>query len=205
MNFPLEIKAVSEDGTFTGFASIYGVKDLADDIIEPGAFRRTIQEKGAERPLLWSHDAAEPIGLVALQDDARGLAVRGTLDLDTEAGRNAYSRLRKGIVRGLSIGYRIARDNGAKLINGVRHLVDLDLHEVSLVVMPLNPEAVVTGVKSQVTDVRSFERFLHSAGWSKREAAALAGHGFKGLALAEPESDPDGELLNWLRSTHSAA
>lgn len=197
--FDLEVKAVSEAGSFEGLASVYGVKDLGGDVVQPGAFRRTLQEKGPERPLLWSHDAREPIGLGKLQDSPAGLVIHGELDLDTQAGRDAYSRVKKRIVKALSFGFLIP-EAGAKFIGGVRHLLDLDLYEVSLAVLPMNESALITSVKAQeLTSIREFERWLHSVGFSKARAAAIASKGFT-AGMAEPESDPvEAELLAFLK------
>mgnify|MGYP001329997334 FL=1 len=36
---PVDFKSVEADGTFEGYASLFGVEDLAHDVVEPGAFR----------------------------------------------------------------------------------------------------------------------------------------------------------------------
>ena len=136
---------------------------------------------------------ANPVGLGTLVDSAAGLMIKGELDLDTQSGRDAYSRLKKGIVRGLSIGYSVTQK---AFEDGVRKLKEIDLFEVSLVAVPMNPAAQVTLVKSGVASIRDYERFLHQAGWSKSEACKLAGHGWKGLMI-EDEDSPI--LLEWLR------
>lgn len=201
LDFPLEIKAVTDKGTFTGFASVYGNTDEGGDMIEAGAFAETLKERGAERPLLWQHDMSAPIGLGQLKDSPEGLIVEGTLDLDVTAGKEAYSRLRKRIVKGLSIGYRTIKDDFA---GKVRLLKQIDLLEVSLVTLPMNRLARVTAIKSIAT-IRDFETWLHEQGFSKREAAALASHGFKGLAAGDSEEDSAAaELAAWLASQRAA-
>ena len=200
-DFALEIKAVTEQGTFSGIASTYGNVDEGGDAIAPGAFTNSLQKRGTQRPLLWSHDMSNPVGLVDLTDSAQGLLVAGSLDLDTTVGKDAYSRLKKGIVKGLSIGYRTIAD---AMVQTTRLLKEIDLYEVSLVVVPMNAKARVTAVKSGIGTIRDFEAFLHQAGWSKSESTRLAGHGWKGLALPEP--DPvEAELLAWLTQQNRAA
>jgi uncharacterized protein len=198
MDFPFELKALSEAGTFEGLAAVYGNVDAVGDKIEPGAFARSLQQRGREIPILWSHDPANPVGLGELTDTPAGLKIVGTLDLDVLAGREAYSRLKKRIVRGLSIGFRTVAD---KIIDGVRHLTELELFEVSLTALPANELARVTAVKGSINTLRDFERFLHEAGFSRREAAVIATHGYKALSTAEPEEDTGAaELLAWLSS-----
>jgi HK97 family phage prohead protease len=140
----LEIKsAVSEDGSFEGLATVYGNVDSQNDRIEAGAFA---EQYGTEVPLLWSHKRDEPVGLGRLENSPAGVLVKGRLDLDTTAGREAYSRLKKGIVKGLSIGLQLLRHtyDGA-----VRVIQKGAIREVSLVLFPANPDARVLTVKEQ--------------------------------------------------------
>ncbi len=194
LTVPLEIKAVGEAGEFSGFASVYNTVDLGGDLVEPGAFSKSLSEQGAARPLLWSHNTAEPIGQVNLSDTREGLRVTGKIALDVSRGKEIYSLLKQGIVRGLSIGYRTVQE---KVLDGVRHLRELKLFEVSLVTLPMCEAALVTSVKS-ITTIRDLEAVLHQAGLSRAQACRVAAHGFKGLGMPD-EPDEDTELLRWLR------
>lgn len=201
LGFDFQVKSVAESGVFEGLASVYGVRDLGGDVVAAGAFDQTLRRKGPSRILLWSHDSCEPIGVARLADSSEGLQVRGELDLDVESGRNAYSRVRKGISRGLSIGYKSVRD---QIVDGARHLLELDLYEVSLCCFPMNEQARVHSVKGQIASKRDFERWLHDGGWSKSEAKRLAAHGWP----ADDDEDDDGDeaegLLAWLKAQKSA-
>lgn len=75
------IDAVAQDGTFSGYASLFGKPDLAQDVVEPGAFARSLRQRGAGGVrMLYQHDPAEPLGTwLELREDARGLFVRGQL------------------------------------------------------------------------------------------------------------------------------
>lgn len=203
MDFPFELKALSDKGEFEGLAAVYGNVDLGGDVVQPGAFSETLQKRGVEVPIFWAHDSQNPVALGTLTDGPEGLHVKGQLDMDVQAGREAFSRLKKRIVKGLSIGFRIAGESGVKFVDGVRHLLKLDLFEVSLVALPMNERALVTAVKAEISTIRDFEAFLHRAGWSRREAAALASHGWKGLEL-EPEDSSETELLSWLKASRAA-
>ncbi len=57
------IKAPDDAGTFLGYASVFGVVDSYNDIVQPGAFKKALKER-AYFPLLWSHSINEPIGIV---------------------------------------------------------------------------------------------------------------------------------------------
>jgi hypothetical protein len=53
--------------------------NLGADVIEPGAFAKTLADKGGEVPILWQHDSREPIGLSKLSDSSQGLVVKRSL------------------------------------------------------------------------------------------------------------------------------
>lgn len=145
-----EIRAVGEDGTFEGLASTYGEPpDAYGDIIEKGAFSKTIEDHSGEIVVLWQHDQTEPIGRGVLEDSEDGLVIRGKLELDLDTARKAYIALRTKLVKGLSIGFRTLRKKTEK---GVRKLLEIKLYEVSLVTFPANERALVTGVKSALSD-----------------------------------------------------
>lgn len=142
----LEIKQVGEDGTFEGMLATYGNLDLGADVIEAGAFVKTIKDNGGQVPMLWQHKMDEPIGTLYLSDTPDGLAVKGVFDLNVQRAREAYSLVKKGIVKGLSIGFDAIRD---AIENGIRHLKEIRLWEGSVVTFPMNLRAVITSVKAR--------------------------------------------------------
>jgi HK97 family phage prohead protease len=124
---------------FAGYAAIFGRPDRGGDVVRAGAFARSAKRGARAVPLLWQHEPARPIGRVEyLKEDRRGLRVIGRLS-DGAAGREAAALLKEGTVRGLSFGYRVRAAEGA----GPRELTDLELVEVSLVTLPMQPRAQV--------------------------------------------------------------
>ena len=149
-DFKFELKSLTDAGTFEGLAAVYGNVDLGGDVIEAGAFQKTMADKGGEVPILWQHDQREPVGLGKLSDSREGLFVKGKLVLaENPVAQKAYSLLKRGVLRGLSIGYDSVKD---RMVDGVRHLSEIKLWEISLVTFPMNEQATVTGVKSGVED-----------------------------------------------------
>ena len=143
-SFEFKLQDLNGDtGQFTGIASTYGNIDLGGDVIEPGAFTKTIAVSGSQRPLLWQHSA--PIGTVNVSDTSQGLIVRGQLSMAVGLAKDAHALLKDGVLKGLSIGFETVKE---KIIDGVRHLSEVKLWEVSLVVFPMNQMAMVTDVKS---------------------------------------------------------
>jgi uncharacterized protein len=143
----LDIKTIAEDGTFTGYASLFGVTDLGGDAVQPGAFTKSLKSKPAAKvKMLRGHDTSEPIGVwTRIEEDARGLKATGQLILSTVKGRETYELLKAGALDGLSIGYRSKKDT---VKNSIRLLQELELHEISIVTFPMLPTATISRVKS---------------------------------------------------------
>lgn len=144
----LELKMLTDDGRFAGYASVFDVIDSQRDMVRPGAFAKSIIGRVAQIKLLWQHAMGEPIGyFTAMFEDAHGLYVEGQLMLEVGKAREAYALLKAGVVRGLSIGYAPVRAH-VDAHTGVRHLDEVNLWEVSLVTFPANEAAQVTVVKA---------------------------------------------------------
>jgi uncharacterized protein len=149
---PARLERVDETGLFEGYASLFGVADLSRDVVEPGAFRQSLARRGASGvKLLWQHDPATPIGRwLSLVEDEKGLRVRGRLTLSVARARELHALMRDGAVDGLSIGFRTERSR-ADPGSGRRHLLKVDLWEVSLVTFPMLPQARVSAVKAALS------------------------------------------------------
>ena len=144
-SFDLRLKQVEDDGTFTGHAAIFGNIDAYGDVIEPGAFTKTLKER-PEVPILWYHNPYEPIGLSgSLVEDDKGLKVSGHLNLDVQRARETHSLMKQRAVRGLSIGYEAIK---APIEKNVRHLREIALWEFSPVVFGANDLALIEAVKA---------------------------------------------------------
>jgi HK97 family phage prohead protease len=137
--------SVAADGTFEGYASLFGVPDLGRDVVERGAFTASLKARGAAGiRLLWQHDPGEPIGRwLSIAEDARGLMVQGRLNLDVARARDVHALMRDGAVDGLSIGFKAqkARTDPA---TGYRRLIAVDLWEISIVTFPMLPGARIS-------------------------------------------------------------
>jgi uncharacterized protein len=142
------LNAVDVDGVFEGYASLFGVTDLGKDVVMPGAFAETLRKRDASAVrLLWQHDPGIPIGRwLSIEEDKRGLRVRGKLNLAVERARDIHALMREGAVDGLSIGFRVERAR-AERPTGLRRLEKLDLWEISVVTFPMLPGARVETVK----------------------------------------------------------
>ncbi len=143
-----ELTEVEADGSFSGYASLFGETDLNRDVVQPGAFLKSIGKRGAAGiRMLFQHDPAAPIGVWrTVREDARGLFVSGQLMREVAKGREVLALMRAGAIDGLSIGFRTVKGRtDAK--SGVRQLIEVDLWEISVVTFPMLPAARVSTVK----------------------------------------------------------
>lgn len=195
-DFDLHVKSVGDDGTFTGYGSIFGNIDSYNEVVAKGAFvdsLKAIQAKGRPVPVLWQHRSGQPIGVYeSLSEDDTGLLVKGRLLKDEVAqAAEAWALMKAGAVSGLSIGYYV-RDDSMDEKTRVRTLKAVDLIEVSLVTFPANDEARVDAIKSKLAHgslptLPEFEQLLREAGFSKTQSAVIANRGLAHMLRSESE------------------
>jgi len=157
-----------DTGIIEGYASLFNVTDSGGDMMIRGAFARSLNRRGAHGvKMLWQHQPREPIGSwLSLVENARGLKVRGQLDLTVRRARETFSLIRRGAVNGLSIGFRTVISD--RLNSGrIRRLQEVDLWEISVVTFPMLEQARITDLKhgghyqaqrndfSRVADIRT--------------------------------------------------
>lgn len=153
--------SVEADGSFEGKLAVYNNKDLGGDIIQPGAFTKTLQENNGVFLMLWQHKTDCPIGVLTLTDGPDALYAHGQLCLDgvgpdgakidIPLAKQAYVLLKKKIIKGLSIGFDTIKDS---VENGVRILKELALYEGSVCSFPMNLSAVISSVKNRSGEVK---------------------------------------------------
>ena len=195
LSFGLEIKSFA-GRKFTGYGSVFGNRDLGNDIVLPGAFAQSLAEhkRAGTMPLMfWMHNASEVPGLwLDMGEDGKGLCVEGEI-LDTQLGRDVGTLLARKAVRGLSMGYRVIDKEYDG--DGNRLLKQVDLHEVSIVSMAMNPLAQVEAIKARLSAAgeyvpteREVEQRLRTAGFSKSVCRLMVGRLFD----SDPGGMPDG-------------
>lgn len=170
----VEMRASEDGGEFEGIGSAFYLIDdsWTSDIVAPGAFAEDLPEflaRGFVGGM--NHDWDEPIGKpLAAEERPEGLWVRAAIS-DTQAGRDTRTLIRDGVVRFLSVGFRVlarryletadevrawwqahgyepTAEDVAKSVHGARVLERVRLYEVSPVAVPANRGARITGVKA---------------------------------------------------------
>lgn len=186
------------EGTVEGYAATFDREpDSYGDVIAKGAFARTLDEwsqKEQPIPLLYAHNTEDPlmnIGKVteAYEDDI-GLHVRAEFDADNPDAQYVRKLVKEGRVYQFSFAYSV-RDAADVDVDGypAYELRDLDLYEVSLVQIPANQHAVVTGIKSGRRNSKADADELRQI----RSLAAQITQAINGLLADEDEQDePDG-------------
>lgn len=197
--------AESAIGTFSGYGAVFGNTDSYGDVIQKGAFKRTLKEakaKGSLPKMLLQHggyfgtsEDGIPIGKwTSMDEDDTGLAVTGELfALDTQKGKYIYSGLKSGALDGLSIGYiPVGVKYGVNPEDPERTLTDVELMECSIVTFPANDKALVDSVKSaeaieQLETLSDFEGYLREAGFSRAQATTFVSRLKKSLRQSDSE------------------
>lgn len=155
---------LQDDGTFSGYCSVFDIKDSYGDVVKKGAFISSLndwQAKGKMPPILWQHSRSEVIGVwTKLYEDDKGLFGEGKLLIDDVAkAKEAYALIKNGAIDGLSIGYRTSKwawnddDN-------VLELLEIDLKEVSIVTFPVNEDSTVSNVKAEAIKAKDAQNAL---------------------------------------------
>lgn len=149
-------------GTFHGYAAIFNedttIRSWEGEFVEriaPGAFKKSIEERGDRVKALFNHGfdpqiGDKPLGKIdVLREDDRGLYVEFGFD-DTSYNRDLVASLRSGALDGMSFQFSVTRDDWDHPDDGlpIRTLKEVRLYEVGPVTFPAY-EATEAGVRSR--------------------------------------------------------
>lgn len=151
INVPFEIKQMPLESDpeffrFEGFASAFGNIDLGGDVVVAGAFTASLQKRKPK--LLWQHEMEDVLGVFeAVAETTEGLKVTGKMPkADTLVSGRVIPQMKVGAVDSMSIGFSLEPD-GFYMKDGIRYITKAELWEISLVTIPMNPQAMVTDMK----------------------------------------------------------
>ena len=164
-------------GIVEAFVNSMGVIDADGDIVEPTAFDKSIREN-LPIPVLSGHDQSRLVGKVIfaqpeyITGDEYRLFTRMQFNMETEAGRDAFSNVAGEYVREWSVGFNIPRASdvtreGGDVSSLVRRIADLDWVEVSTVIRGSSPSTVTVAAKSIDPDPEIAKRGIasHLTAW----------------------------------------
>lgn len=175
----IDLKQLTDEGKFEGYASTYGNVDRGGDICVAGCFDESLRSRPISKvKMLLHHDTRRVCGKwTDAASDSKGLHVRGQLLLGTTDGKETYELLKAEALDGLSIGYR-TQESEYDRDDDIRRIMKAELMEVSIVTFPMNEQAMINMVKSYeaaidaVETLSDAERLLREAGraFSRKEA-----------------------------------
>jgi len=149
----IEMKSMKEDGDLVLIEGIATTPapDRMGDVVEPDGAKFKLPI-----PLLWQHDARQPIGMVEEATVTKdGISIRGWIKRGVTASIDEAIKLIKGgLVRGLSIGFRGIDVEEIKGSWSLR-FKEWEWLELSAVTIPANAEASIQSVKKFDTEQKA--------------------------------------------------
>jgi len=166
--FEFEIKELTEEGRFSGHLAVFGNVDAGGDIVDTGAFKKTLRDNKAFG-FLWAHDGTLNgiVGSYYGKEDEKGLAIDGGFYMDLDIGLKGYKTAKRlmadGVKLGLSMGYKTVK-HVYETIEGitVRRLKEVKLKEGSITLWPMNDQALLETIKEEgeeETETKPFPNF----------------------------------------------
>jgi len=134
-------------GIITLYASSFGNVDSDGDVIEKGAFTKTVSERGPQGSNrikhLWMHNVMEPIGRpIQMMEDMKGLLVVSKV---SDVKNGDYLKLyADGVITEHSIGFEIIKSQDTK---EARRITETRMWEYSSVTWGANENTPVVGMK----------------------------------------------------------
>ncbi|MBW3696458.1 HK97 family phage prohead protease [Vibrio sp. T187] len=182
--FALSKPEIVEGELVVKVAELDGVTpDRVGDVYDKDAFKNTIEdfENGTNKiAFLYSHDLERPVGAIEeFWIEGSNLMMRARLALGTPDGDLSKKMIESGAITSTSIGYMVKEqyyDNNRK----VNVLVEVALHEISLVAVPADPKADIVSVKTlEELTVNDARKGLRNAGFSKRATDYILMNGYQ--------------------------
>lgn len=148
----MQIKSVDEEKRILEGIASTPTPDRMNDVVVPEGMQFSLPF-----PFLYQHNARQPIGhVVEAKISKDGLRVRiqlakaGVADFIDEA----WTLIKEGLVRGMSIGFRSLEESWDKTLGGYKFL-RTEIMELSAVTIPANAEANITAIKSASLEARA--------------------------------------------------
>ena len=146
-----ELKDIDENlGVVSGYGSIFGNLDSDNDIIEKGAYKRTIKNNGKRVKYIYNHQIDKPIGkMKELYEDEKGLGFVAEVP-KTTFGKEVLELMKYGVIDENSVGIMpIKKDTDD---DGIRRIKEVKLYEISAVTLAANDQAKILEVKANKKD-----------------------------------------------------
>lgn len=163
-------EAPSDVPGIVAYASTFDrIPDAYGDVVRKGAFAKSIQaikDSGNNLPLLYGHvmdDPANIIGTVTdLKEDDHGLLIKADFDMENPMAQQVHRSVLSKAITKLSFAFTVHDEAPVTLEDGTKanELRELEIYEVSLVVVPANPRAQVIAAKDGDPEMKMSEDIL---------------------------------------------
>jgi HK97 family phage prohead protease len=150
------IDADEKAGIVKGYGSVFGNVDSDGDIINRGAYKKTIEENGSRVKYLYQHDMDKPLGkIVNLGEDDKGLYFEAEIP-KTTLGKDVIELMKAGVITENSVGILpIQKDNSGEY----RQINEVKLYEISAVTLAANDQAILLDVKGNYDSEKVLKRY----------------------------------------------
>jgi len=150
------IDADEKSGMVKGYGSVFGNIDSDGDIINKGAYTKTISENGKRVKYLYQHDMDKPLGkMVDLYEDEKGLVFEASIP-KTQLGTDVIELMKAGVITENSVGILpITKE----IIGDNRHINEVKLFEISAVTLAANDQAMILDVKGNIDRDKVLNRY----------------------------------------------
>ncbi|MBE5089555.1 HK97 family phage prohead protease [Bacillus thuringiensis] len=141
----------------TGYAAVFNSKTTIggwfDEVIEPGAFARSLSENSDIRALFnhnWDNVLGRTkSGTLRLEEDEKGLKFEIELP-NTSVGRDLAESMSRGDINQCSFGFWITEENWDYNVEpALRTIKEVELYEISVVSIPAYDDTEVSLVRSK--------------------------------------------------------
>jgi hypothetical protein len=141
----------------TGYAAVFNSKTTIggwfDEVIEPGAFARSLSENSDIRALFnhnWDNVLGRTkSGTLRLEEDEKGLKFEIELP-NTSVGRDLAESMSRGDINQCSFGFWITEENWDYSVEpALRTIKEVELYEISVVSIPAYDDTEVSLVRSK--------------------------------------------------------
>lgn len=135
--------AADGDLIIEGYASDYEA-DRQDEFFEPGAVNDGLKAFLDTNPiLLYHHKSGQALGqVIEARVDNVGAWIKARVDKPAPGSwaQDVYQKVKRGTIRGFSIGGRFFRRPDQK--SGMTKIYKADIHEISVTPYPINPRTL---------------------------------------------------------------
>lgn len=179
----------------SGWAAAFGNIDSYGDIIQFGAFTKTLADRKDRIAFCYQHEIDEPIGkILLLEERPFGLWVEVAISASES---DIQIKIKEGILKEMSIGYRTINCLESMVEESlITTLTEIKLYEISLVTIAANPLATVEMMKSEERKNYFNDAFDRLIGQERSDRKKFELEKLKSQIEALIEKQPDIEKKN---------